>query len=214
MNRFTTILNQFSCESYHILHESIHQNLWLSLNRFIQDMNRINQLSRSFESFHFSLDSYHSSSQFYFLMFCLIWFKSIHSVINLIHSVVFVRKFSLITLLYNILLLITPNLLNHLQLFSLGLKNSLFIHSSILNSFSSNHFVLWVYRFSRVLVGIVSWFSQKDWLGLIKVSKEVNNLIPPPKDSGVFLTVLEVKRSSFTGRSIEGLSEEFEGVHG
>jgi len=32
----------------------------------------------------------------------------------------------------------------------------------------------------------------------------VNNLIPPPKVLGVFLTVLEV----------EGLKEEFEGVHG
>jgi len=50
-------------------------------------------------------------------------------------------------------------------------------------------------------------------LGLIKASKEVNNLIPPPKDLGVFLTVLEVERGSFTGRSIEDSSEEFEGVH-
>jgi len=65
-----------------------------------------------------------------------------------------------------------------------------------------------------VLVRIVSWFSQEDWLGLIKASKEVNNLILPPKDLGVFLTVLEVEGGSFTGRSIEGLSEEFEGVHG
>ena len=112
------------------------------------------------------------------------------------------------------LFLLTPKLLNHLKLFSLGLKNSLFIHSSRLNTFSENHFVLWVYRFSRVLVRIVSWFSQEDWLGLIKASKEVNNLILPPKDLGVFLTVLEVEGGSFTGRSIEGLSEEFEGVHG
>jgi len=59
-----------------------------------------------------------------------------------------------------------------------------------------------------VLVGIVSWLSQEDWLGLIKASKEVNNLIPPPKDLVVFLTVLEVEGGSFTGRSIEGLSEE------
>ena len=43
---------------------------------------------------------------------------------------------------------------------------------------------------------------------------EVNNLIPPPKVLGVFLTALEVEGGSFTGRSIEGLSEEFEGVHG
>ena len=71
-----------------------------------------------------------------------------------------------------------------------------------------------MYRLSRVLVGIVSWFSQEDWLGLIKVSKEVNNLIPPPKDLAVFLTVREVKGGSFIGRSIEDLSEEVEGVHG
>jgi len=71
-----------------------------------------------------------------------------------------------------------------------------------------------VHRFSRVLVGIVNWLSQEDWLGLIKASEEVNNLIPPPKDLGVFLTVLEVEWGLFTGRSIEDSSEEVEGVHG
>jgi len=71
-----------------------------------------------------------------------------------------------------------------------------------------------VYRLSRVLVGIVSWFSQEDWLGLIKASKEVSNLIPPLKDLGFFLTVLEVEGGSFAERRIEDSSEEFEGVHG
>ena len=71
-----------------------------------------------------------------------------------------------------------------------------------------------MHRFSRVLVGIVSWFYQEDWLGLIKASKVVNNLIPPPKGLGVFLSVLEVDGGSFTRRSIEDLSEEVEGVHG
>ena len=65
-----------------------------------------------------------------------------------------------------------------------------------------------------MLVGIVSGFSQEDWLGLIKASKEVNNLIPPLKDLRVFLTVLEVEGGSFTGHSIEDSSEEIEGVHG
>jgi len=64
-----------------------------------------------------------------------------------------------------------------------------------------------------VLVGIVSWFAQEDLLGLIKASKEVNNLIPQPKGLGVFLTVLEIEGGSFTGRSIGDSSEEFEGVH-
>jgi len=41
----------------------------------------------------------------------------------------------------------------------------------------------------------------------------LNNYIPPPKDLGVFLTVLEVEGDSLTGRRIEGSSEEFEGVH-
>ena len=65
-----------------------------------------------------------------------------------------------------------------------------------------------------MLVRIVSWFSQEDWLGLIKASKEVKNLIPPPKGLGVFLTVLEVEGGSFAESSIEDSSEEFEGVHG
>ena len=47
-----------------------------------------------------------------------------------------------------------------------------------------------------MLVGILSWFFQEDRLGLIKASKEMNNLIPPPKDLGVFLTVLEVEGDS------------------
>jgi len=41
----------------------------------------------------------------------------------------------------------------------------------------------------------------------------MNNLIPPPNDLGVFLTILKVEGDSFNGRSIEGLSEEFEGMH-
>lgn len=65
-----------------------------------------------------------------------------------------------------------------------------------------------------MLVGIVSWFSQEDWLGLIKASKEVNNLIPPPKDLGVFLIILDIEGGSSTGRGIEDSSEEIEGVHG
>jgi len=51
-------------------------------------------------------------------------------------------------------------------------------------------------------------------LGLIKASKEVNNLIRLPKDLGVFLTILGVEGGSFAGRSFEDSSEELEGVHG
>jgi len=42
----------------------------------------------------------------------------------------------------------------------------------------------------------------------------VNNLIPPPKGLGVFLIIIEVEGDSLIGRSIEGSSEKFEGVHG
>ena len=42
----------------------------------------------------------------------------------------------------------------------------------------------------------------------------MNNLIPPPKDLRVILTVLEVEGGSLARRSIEDSSEEFEGVHG
>ena len=68
-------------------------------------------------------------------------------------------------------------------------------------------------RFFRVLVGIVIWFSQEDLLGLIKSSKEVNNLITPPKDLGLFLTVVEVEGGLFIERNIEDSSEKVEGVH-
>jgi hypothetical protein len=109
--------------------------------------------------------------------------------------------------------LITPNSLHHLHLFSLGLKK-LFAHTFFkIKHFFLESLCLWVCRFSRVLIWIVSWFSQEDWLGLIKASKELNNLIPPPKGLGVFLTVLDIEGGLFTGRSIEDSSEKIEGVH-
>ena len=42
----------------------------------------------------------------------------------------------------------------------------------------------------------------------------MNNLIPPPKDLGVFITILEVEGDSLTGHGIEGSSEEYKEVHG
>jgi len=42
----------------------------------------------------------------------------------------------------------------------------------------------------------------------------MNNLIPPPKVLGFFLTVHTIEGDSITGRSIEDLREEFEGIHG
>ena len=102
-------------------------------------------------------------------------------------------------------ILFSLKLLNHLHLFSLGLK--LIPHTFFkIKHFFIESLYLWVCRFSRVLVRIVSWFSQEDWLSLIKASKELNNLIPPRKGLGVFQTVLETEGGSFTRRSIEDSS--------
>lgn len=78
-----------SCESYHryiesiqmwivsYMFDTIHQNLWLSLNRFMLEMNYINSHSRYFESIQILFDTYHSSSHFPLFLFCLIWSESI-----------------------------------------------------------------------------------------------------------------------------------------
>jgi len=139
-------------------------------------------------------------------LLCFLLSESIQIFNESIQSVILVRKLSLFSLYY---------------IYSFS-HNSKIIESfaSILSRsqkliaqtfFKIKHFFLeslclWVYRFSRVLVRIVSWFSQEDWLGLIKASKEVSNFIPPPKDLGVFLTFLEVEGGLFTGRSIEDSS--------
>jgi len=56
---------------------------------------------------------------------------------------------------------------------------------------------------SRKLIGLNQGFKEKR---IISFHLQ--------RTSGVFLTVLEVEGDSLTGRSIEGSSEEFEGVHG
>ena len=135
--------------------ESIHQNHWLLMNRFtilwiISHSNRIisvwtfsqNSLTCA-ESNHLKGESYHSSSWAYlnqftyalnhFILHALlgcpfaVW---INSLIWWIHSLCW-----LLLTIYTILI-ITHNSLNHFQLFSLGIKNSLHINSSRLNTFS------------------------------------------------------------------------------
>jgi len=180
------------------------------VNRFKPALNRIIYLLGKLNRLNYHLTRFIP----YHTFLCLLWFESIQTLNKSIQTIHFVWILSLPFPYY---------------IYSSS-YNSQFIESftSILSRsqkliahtfFKIKHFFLeslclWVYRFSRVLVGIVVWFFQKDLLGLIKASKELNNLIPPPKGLGVFLTVLEIEGGSFTERSIEDSSEEIERVHG
>jgi len=114
------------------LRESSHKTLWLASNRFTRSLNRFNLPLGTFESTQIYLESYHPSYFSSLSFCCLNRFKHL------------VNRFNLLFLCENLVLspflinslLITPKALNHLHLFSLGLKNSLLIHSSRLNTFS------------------------------------------------------------------------------
>jgi hypothetical protein len=119
LNRFISVgivsQNSLTCtESIHLKVESYHSSSWAYLNRFTHALNR------------FILHAF---------LGCLLLCESIHSFSESIDQVVFVQNFALITLTIYSLLHTFTNLLNHLHLFSLGLKNALFIHSSRLNTF-------------------------------------------------------------------------------
>ena len=184
------------------------------MNRFNIDMNRFNSSSGQFESFQVFLDLHQSSFHLPYLGFCFSVSESIHCSIESIQLAIFVRILSLLTHYY--IYSFSHNSKNIESFASILFRSQKLIAHTF---FKNKHFFLesrclWVCIFSRVLVGIVSWFSQEDWLGLIKASKEVNNLIPPLKDLVVFLTVLRIEGGSFAERSIEDMSEEFEGVQG
>ena len=121
--------------------ESSHQTLWLTLNRFIRRLTRINlhlRLTWIDSHMHWIVSS--------FMQLCVVFccLNRFTHLVNRFTLLCLCEKSVLSPLSINSLLLITPNSLNHLHLFFLGLKNSLFIHSSRLNTFSLNHFVHWV----------------------------------------------------------------------
>jgi len=137
------ILNQF---------ESTHHNL----NRFIYALspfclNHLTKLSElhwidshkvwiesifiwgTLESTRIYPESYHPS---YFSGLSSCCSNRFIHLVNRFNLLFLCKNLVLSPLSINSLLLITPKVLNHLHLFSLGLKNSLLIHSSRLNTFS------------------------------------------------------------------------------
>ena len=86
--------------SFHLLNESIHQTLWLGLNRLMLEMNRINLHSGYFESIQYLFDTFHSSLHSTLFQFCLICSESIRLLNESIHSVIPTRNFTLSLLLY------------------------------------------------------------------------------------------------------------------
>jgi hypothetical protein len=139
--------------------ELTHQSFWLLMNRFATSWidSRLNRLisiwivspnSLAFtESIHHKVESYQSSSwahlnRFsytlsFFIQICVV-FCCLNPFTHL------VNRFTVLFLCENLVLsplsincsyLTTPKVLNHLQLFSLGLKNSKFIHSLRLTLF-------------------------------------------------------------------------------
>ena len=129
-------VNRFKCESFHFLFESIHQFLWPCLNQFILCMNRINPLLGILSRFKYLLTRSILHPFFSPSCFVLYGLNRFIKLVDRFTQLLLCENLVLSPLSINSLLLTTPNLLNHLQLFSLGLKNSLFIHSSRLNTFS------------------------------------------------------------------------------
>ena len=157
-SNFDNIKFSFSTsESIQIMLNRIMKTLWLWLNRFIRiwivsifTREHINRFKRCMMCINL-----HSSS--WLLFNCLNRFTHLA---NRFTMLFLAKNFHLPPFSIYKHFLITPKPLNHLHLFSLGLKNSLFKHSSRLSTFSYNHFVLWVIWFARVLIEIVSWFFQ------------------------------------------------------
>jgi hypothetical protein len=98
-----------------------HKTLWLAL------------IMGSLQSIQICIESFHNSCFSGLFFCCLNRFKHLvnrFTLLFLCENWVF-SSFTLYTLFFT-----TSRLLNHLRLFSLGLKNSLFIHSLRLNIFS------------------------------------------------------------------------------
>jgi len=127
------ILNRFTPESSHFNLNHILKTLWLTLNRFILiwiiSIFILGILNRF--KFCLNLINHHCSSNLY--SWCLNQFTHL---VNRYTWLFLDENFHLHSFsIYNHSL-ITPKVLNLLHLFTLGLKNSLIIHSSRLNIFS------------------------------------------------------------------------------
>jgi len=111
------------------------------LNRFSFDMNRFNPSSRQLESFQLSLDLHQSSLYLLCLGLCFSVSESIHILIELIQSVGFVRKLSLLTHYYIYTSLITPKFIESFTSI-LSRSQKLIAHTSFkIKHFFFNHFV-------------------------------------------------------------------------
>ena len=117
---------------YHILNRII-KYFWLALNRFIKGWIASFFILDPLESIHICTESYQSSWVFGLSYRCLNRFTMLF-----LAEILHLPPFYIYTHTH---FLITPKLLNHSHIFSLGLKNSLFINSSRLNTFTYNHFV-------------------------------------------------------------------------
>jgi len=136
MIRIVLIVNRFMYESFQFMLESIHQSLRPCLNRFILFMNHINLLLGILSRFKYLL-----TRSILLLFFSPSWFvlyglNRFIKLLNPFTQLLLCENLVLLPLSINSLLLITLKSLNHLHLFSLGLKNSLLIHSSRLKTFS------------------------------------------------------------------------------
>jgi len=139
LNRFTKVsdlrwIDSYPLESIHtwvvsFVIESSHKTFWFALE----------PIHKHFELIHLHslftwIDSYMHWIVSVFLLLCSV-FDCLNRFKHLT-SVDLVRKLSLFCFTIYTLFPTTPKSLNHLHLFSIGLKNSFLIHSSRLNTFS------------------------------------------------------------------------------
>ena len=130
--------------------------------------------------------------------------ESIHTLSESIHSVVFGRNFALATLFYIYTqFLITPNSLNHLHLFFLGLKNTEYKffkikHFFLESLFSLSHIdLLGCYRdckfiLSRRLIGFDQGFKVK-WIISFHLQRAWGSFQPILKSKGIRLPDVALK---------------------
>jgi len=126
LNRFMNESSLFCLRRLKKLHD-------LHLNRFIRNLNCIN-LHLGFTWIDSIVYCIVSSFMLLWSVFCCL--NRFKHLVNRFNLLILCKNWVFSPLTIYTLLSTTPKLSNHLHLFSLGLKTSLFIHSSRLNTFS------------------------------------------------------------------------------
>jgi len=136
-----------SCESTHILLDSIHpwiasKIMWITSQKFLTFNESVHYILESYQSSSWAfwiVSNLHWCSSFFITLFpfSVLWFKYIHKLAESLHTVIFVRKFALALSFYIYSL---PHITKFIESFATILSRSqkLFVHKF----FKIKHFFL------------------------------------------------------------------------